>query len=729
MARSFPFIHQYDSMDCGPACLCMISQYHGKTQSLSNIRNQTFQGKQGVSLFGISQTAEGLGFRSTAARIHTQHMQQIALPCLVHWNQNHFVVVFGIKRRKKTTTYQIADPAKGLLEVDEPLFEQHWISSVNEGKPAGIVLILEPTPDFYQQPDSGKTTRNPIYFYKYLKPYTKYVRQLMYGLTAGSVIQLCLPFLTQSIVDQGISNNNLSFIHLVLIAQLVFIISSGSVQFIRGWILLHIGSRINIALLSDFLIKLMGLPMRYFDSKQTGDLLQRVHDHQRIEDFLTNSSLNTLFSMVNVVLFGIVLWMFNASIFALFFAGSLVYIAWIQLFMKERKNIDVQLFGRSAEHQSKLVQLVTGMQEIKLHACEKQKRWEWESVQAALFQLQLKNLAIKQYQDSGAILINQAKNIGITALAASLVIQGEMTLGMMLSVQYIIGQLNAPIDQLIHFMRSLQDARLSMDRLTEIHQQPDEESTTDGKKAFDALRSDIQFHRVHFSYDGAHTVLHDINFHIPKGKQTAIVGMSGSGKTTLIKLLLAYYPLVEGQILLNGQKLQDWQYRSWRQQCGIVTQDGFMFSDSIANNIAPGVEHIDPERLQHAAELANMHQFISELPLGYNTKVGSEGLGLSQGQKQRLLIARAVYKRPEILILDEATNSLDANNERSIMENLLHFFKGKTILLVAHRLSTVVQADQIIVLKQGRVEESGTHHELLTHKGCYYQLVKNQLNI
>jgi ATP-binding cassette subfamily B protein len=723
----------------------MIAAHYGRRYSLEGLREKSHISHEGVSMLGISEAAEKIGFRTMGVHLTFEELTKAPLPCIVHWNQNHFVVVYKIFKRRAcshcrdgarsvsiTTRLHVADPAGGKIKYTKEEFCRCWLSTKKEGKDEGVALLLEPTPDFYAAEDEKINRKGFSFLFSYLKPYKKLIFQLFLGLLFGSLLQLIFPFLTQSVVDVGINNRNIGFVYLVLIAQLMLTLSSSAVEFIRGWILLHLGTRINIALISDFLIKLMRLPINYFDTKMTGDIIQRIGDHTRIQNFLTNSSLSILFSMFNILIFGIVLCLYSLTIFGIFLLGSALYFCWVWIFMKRRAELDHKQFAQQSANQSSVIQLVTGMQEIKLNACEQQKRWEWERIQARLFKLRIKGLALGQYQDSGAILINQTKNILITVLVAKLVIDGQMTLGMMLSVQYIIGQLNSPVDQLIGFLRSTQDAKLSLERLSEIHGKDDEEQTDENKIREIPENRNLLLENVNFSYDKTtvgEPVLKNINLTISANKQTAIVGTSGSGKTTLVKLLLGFYPLDKGAIKLGNNRLDTYSIREWRKRCGVVMQDGFIFSDTIARNIAPGVEHIDKEKLLHAVRVANIREFIESLPLAYNTKIGSEGHGLSQGQKQRILIARAVYKDPEFVFFDEATNALDANNERTIMENLSGFFEGKTVVIVAHRLSTVRHADRIIVLEKGEIAELGTHEELIEKRGAYYCLVKNQLEL
>lgn len=731
--NSFPHYLQHDAMDCGPTCLRMIAKYYGKTYSLQTLREHSFITREGVSMLGISDAAEFIGFRTSGVRISLQQLvEDMPLPCILHWNQNHFVVCYGIKKKKDGYRFSIADPARQLVTYHEEEFKKCWLATKVEGEEKGTALALEPGPEFYEredEQDSGR--RNLRFFLKYLSPYKKQVVQLVFGMVAASLLQLIFPFLTQSLVDVGIRDGNLSFITLILIAQLVIAVSQLSVEFIRSWILLHMNTRINISLISDFLAKLMKLPLHYFDTKMIGDIMQRIGDHNRIESFLTGSSITTLFSFINFFIFSFVLAYYDLGILAIFLVGNALYVGWILAFMKYRRELDIRRFAQAAGEQSSLIQLVTAMQEIKLNNCEKQKRWQWERIQVKLFKISVKGLAVGQAQQVGSIFFNQTTNIIISFIAAKSVVEGNMTLGMMMSLTYIIGQLSGPVSSFIGFAQQLQDAKISLERLNEIHGQADEEQDIQSKLTVFPEKHTVKIENLSFSYDGADRdyVLNNVNLIIPEHKVTAIVGASGSGKTTLIKLMLGFYVPNKGDIKIGETPLGIINPHLWRARTGSVMQDGFIFSDTIANNIAVGEDRIDLERLQHAVTVANIRDFIDSLPLGYNTKIGMEGNGISQGQRQRLLIARAVYKNPEFLFFDEATNALDANNEKEIMEHLDTFYQGKTVVVVAHRLSTVKNADKIVVLDKGAIAEEGTHRELTEKRGLYYQLVKNQLEL
>lgn len=729
MKRIFPHYHQLDSVDCGPTCLRMIAKYYGRTYSVQYLREQAFISREGVSMLGISDAAELIGFRTMGVRITLEQLRtEVPMPCILHWNQQHFVVCYKIKNGK----YYIADPANKKVSYDEKELERCWCSTLVEGRDTGAALLLEPGPDFYDRGEvEERKDRKFSFFFRYLTPYKRELFQLVLGMLTVSILQLIMPFLTQSLVDTGIRDSNQSFITLILIAQLVIFIARLSVDFIRSWILLHVNTRINIALISDFLAKLMRLPLHFFDTKKVGDIMQRIGDHNRIESFMTGTSISTLFSFVNFIVFGFVLAYYDLTILGLFLLGNGLYVAWVLAFMRYRRELDIKRFAQASSEQSNLFQLVTGMQEIKLNNCETEKRWEWERIQVKLFKISIKGLALGQYQQLGSVFFNQTTNILISFTAARAVVSGEMTLGMMMSLTYIVGQLTAPIEQFIGFARSFQDAKISLERLGEIHQREDEEQTLALKVNALPENRALQIEDVSFSYDGADRdyVLEHINLTIPQHKVTAIVGASGSGKTTLIKLLLGFYEPNKGNIKIGDLSLKNMNPHVWRACTGCVMQDGFIFSDSIAKNIAIGAEVIDKERLLHAVTVANIRDFIDSLPLGYNTKIGMEGNGVSQGQRQRILIARAVYKNPEFIFLDEATNALDANNEREIMEHLHQFYKGRTVVVVAHRLSTVRDADNIVVLDKGQVVEEGTHEELTARRGVYYKLVKNQLEL
>lgn len=736
----FTYYKQLDAMDCGPTCLRMVAKYYGKKFSVQQLREQSYIKRTGVNLLGLSEAAEQIGLRATAVRTSFEKLvTQTKCPCILHWNQIHFVVLYKIEKKKhwlkstgQRTEYimHIADPAYGLVKYAEEEFKKCWISTRQGGLEKGIAMLIEPTPQFYETEPIQYKKMTLWYLLKYLHPYKRLIAQLFLGLVVGSLLQLVVPFLTQAMVDQGIGKMNLNFIQLILIAQLVLVFSRSLVEIIRRWILLHISTRVNVSLISDFLVKLMKLPMRFFDSKQAGDLIRRIDDHKRIEYFLTQAVLNSLFSILTILVFSIVLAIYDLKIFSIFLVGSALYIIWVTLFMKRRADLDYKNFSQMAANQNNLIQLIYGMQEIKLTGCEQQKRWEWEGIQAALFRISVKSLALGQWQQTGALLINEVKNILITIISATAVLDGQISLGAMLSIQYIIGQMHGPVEQMVFFMQQAQDARLSLDRLGEIHGKDDEEKVGEALTDIPANQA-LHLDDINFTYGSAKSklVIENLSLDIPQGKTTAIVGLSGSGKTTLIKLMLGFYPPTQGDVKVGNTSLDQISFKEWRKHCGVVMQEGYIFNDTIANNIAPGSSIVDKERLLYAVKMANIESFIDSLPLKYNTMIGNTGNGLSQGQKQRLLIARAIYKNPEYIFFDEATNALDANNEKIIMQNLNMFFKGKTVIVVAHRLSTVKNADQIVVLKNGKIIEKGNHKELIQKQGDYYDLVKDQLEL
>jgi len=673
---AFPHFRQLDEMDCGPTCVRIIAEHYGKSYSLQYLRERSFVDREGVSVEGICEAAESIGMSTLAIKVafESENEEEVSLevaplPCIVHWKQVHFLVVYKIT---KNYVY-VSDPGKELLKIKKSVFKKAWLND----KDSGVAILLEPTPDFYAQEGEVIEKTGLGFLFKYLRPYKKLMLQLFVGLLFGSMLQLIFPFLTQSIVDVGIENQNINFIYLILAAQLILFLSQASVGIIQSWILLHIGTRVNVALLSDFLFKLMKLPIAFFDSKMVGDLLQRINDHKRIELFLTGSTLSAIFSFFNLIIFGFVLFFYSLSIFSIFLVGSVLYILWVFIFMKKRRTVDYQRFEQLSANQSKIIELINGMQEIKLQNSERKRRWEWTEIQAKLFRANIRSLAITQYQDTGTGVINQLKDILISFIAAKSVIDGTMSLGMMLAVQYIVGQLNAPLIQMVNFIRSSQDAALSLERLGEIHSKEDEEKPSEGQIEILPETADIVFENVHFQYNKlSDMVLKDINLTIPKGKMTAIVGTSGSGKTTLVKLILGFYEPTQGNIRVGGLLLKNFKKKIWRQKCGAVMQDGYIFSDTIANNIAESEDTVDKPKLLQSVQIANVQEFIETMPLGYNTKIGRQGNGISQGQRQRLLIARAVYKNPDYLFFDEATNALDTKNERKITENLEEFFEG-----------------------------------------------------
>ena len=752
------FYRQLDFMDCGPTCMKMVAAHYGKDYPLDYLRANTFITRSGVSLLNLSDVAEKIGFRTLKVKLdYDTLIQEAPLPCILHWNQEHYVVLYSVKKNPLRLLSKsvgehlvVADPGSGVVTIDKETFLKCWMGGHKQAK--GIALIMEPTPEFYRQEEHQKESRTGFKFLlNYLYPYKSYLFQLFLGMLFGSIVSMIFPFLTQSLVDFGVHRHNLDFIHLVLVAQLFLFLGNITIDMIRNWILLHINARLSVSIISNFLIKLMKLPISFFESKNIGDITQRINDHHRIENFLTGSTLSTCFSILNLIVYSIVLGSYGFNLLLIFLIGGVLSIAWVFIFLSRRKNLDYVRFQRQRENQSSIYELVVGMQEIKLNNAEKARRWEWERIQAKLFRVNIKSLSLEQYQEIGSSFITQLKNILITYFAATQVIENQITLGAMLSITYIVGQMNGPLSQIISFMKTIQDAKLSLDRLGEIHDRPNEELDEEvslGRKMFlsptDEAKEGIKLnglisnfsegitlHNVSFRYGGNNSplVLKNINMHIPKGKVTAIVGSSGSGKSTLLKLLLKFYPPTEGDIHINGTNFEDLSSKEWRNQCGTVMQDGFIFSDTIAHNIAVDGQKIDEERLLDAVRTANLQDYVRKIPLGFSTRIGNTGSGLSGGQRQRMFIARAVYKNPGFIFFDEATSALDANNERVIMENLDRFFDGRTVLIIAHRLSTVKNADQIIVLENGEIKECGNHKQLTARKGLYFELVKNQLEL
>lgn len=725
---SFPITFQHDSMQCGIACLQMICKHFGREYSLDFLSKLCFATNEGVSLLGIDDAANKLGLKTLCVKASMDELDKISLPAILHWNQKHFVVLYKIKKGRK---YYIADPGKGLTAYTNEEMREYWLSTNSKG----VAMMLEPTPHFYDTKNASGVGEKEIhsfrFLYGYVRRYYKYFGMIAVGLALGSIIQLVLPFLTQAIVDKGINHQDLNIILLILFGQLMLTISRTFIDFLRRWILLRISMKINISLISDFFIKLLKLPMSFFDTKLLGDLMQRMNDHGRVNNFLTQNVLNIVFSLLTLIVFSVVLVIYDKFVFLVFLIGSMLYGGWIALFLKRRKVIDYELFEQQAINNNRTYEFITSMQEIKLQDCEQRKRQEWEHIQKNLFKIQQKSLRLQQQEEAGGIFINELKNIAITVMSAAAVIEGNMTLGMMLAVQYIIGQLCSPVEQLMDFFYSLQDVKISLERINEIHSMEDENGKAGLLTSIKQKSKGINIQNVIFKYNPhvlTKTIDH-VDIQIPQGKVTAIVGASGSGKTTLIKLILGYYSVIEGRICIGSTNINDVNKQWWRRQCGVVMQDGVIFSESIARNIAVDDAEIDQVRLLEAAKISRIFDYIMGLPLKFDTKIGRDGIGLSQGQKQRILIARAVYKNPEYIFLDEATNSLDANNERKIVENLDRFYKGKTVVIVAHRLSTVKNADQIVVIDHGKVVETGTHDTLTLKRGAYFQLVKNQLEL
>ena len=729
------FFPQHDQMDCGPSCLAMIASEYGKNYSLQYLRDNSFLTREGVSLLGLTEASKKIGFETLSAKLTIEKLieEKQTLPCILHWNQNHFVVLKKITRNifTKKLFFHLADPSHGLIKLDEIKFKKSWIVDDNKG----VSLFLEPTNDFYKKTPPVNNTVTIKYLFTYLKPYTNKLSIMFLLLLFGSLLTLILPFLTQNLIDNGINTKNVNNITIILFAQLSVFLGAIIFEIIRNWLMLYIGTKISISIISDFLSKLLKLPIKYFDTKLVGDFNQRIQDNERIENFLTSQSLLTLFSIITFSVFFGVLWYYDFKILLIYLLLTLLAIAWSIFWLNKRYILDYFKFKHRSENQESIYEMLNGVTEMKLNQFENLKRKNWEKIQENLFKINIRVLKIDQIQISGFEFINQVKNILVTFVAATFVIKGKMTLGELLSVSYIVGQMNSPVNQLVNFFRSLQEAKLSLERLNEVQNHPTEEQNSNQKTILisdnRSQNSEIKFNNISFQYEGPKSqyVLKDINFTIPNGKITAIVGASGSGKTTLMKLLLKFYEPTQGELFFNSLNINNISPKNLRENCGVVMQDGFIFSDTIERNIATGDENINKEKLQNAVKIANIEEFVNSLPLGYNTKIGASGNGISGGQKQRILIARAVYKNPHYIFFDEATSALDAENEKIIHDNLQQFFKGKTVLIIAHRLSTVKNADQIIVIKNGEIAEIGNHQQLVQNKADYFNLVKNQLEL
>lgn len=729
------FQHQHDQMDCGPACLAMITSFFGKHYSLQTLRDKCFISREGVSLLGISQAAKDIGLMNMAIELKPEQLDNNMLPCILYWNQKHFVVLKNIRSNpwNKKKKFKIADPGHGFISLSEEKLKQSWLS----GAEKGIALLFQPGEEFYYKNPEEPTELGISYVLKYLKPHRKKILWIFLMLFLGTLTTLALPILTKMLIDEGVSKKDIGIIGYILAAQMAFFVGNLIFGIIRNWITLIMGTKINIEIISDFLRKLFNLPIKFFDTKMRGDFNQRIQDHERIETFLTSQSLTTIFSVITFSVFFIVLLFYNFQILFLFIILTMVSILWSLYWMRKRKILDYLKFDIKSQNQDSIYEMIDGIGEMKLNQFEDYKRENWEDIQKKLFKINMRTLKLEQIQYSGFEFINQGKNILVTFFSAIFVIHGGLTLGELLSISYIIGMMNSPVYQLISFFRSFQDARLSLSRLNEVQNHHEEDDISQNKVLNDGsinnkiINSGIQLKKISFQYEGPNSpwALQDIDLSIPHGKITAIVGASGSGKTTLLKLLLKFYEPTRGTLLYDSKDILTLSSKNLRQNIGTVMQEGYIFSDSIERNIIAGDKVCDKTKLMNAIQTANISEYIENLPLGFETKIGSSGTQMSGGQKQRLLIARAVYKNPRYIFFDEATSALDAENEKIIHGNLNNFFKGKTVLIIAHRLSTVKNADQIVVMKSGRIVEIGCHRELIDKKGEYFELIKNQLEL
>ena len=728
---SFRQVFQTDSMDCGAACLCMIARHYGKKYSMRFFRENAHISREGISMLGLSMAAEKVGFRTLSAKITVEQLaEQIALPCILHWDGRHYVVCHRVSGKGSDRVFHICDPAIGKIRVRGDELRSHWLSGHLGEEEVGLAMQLEPAPDFREkQPEDPADGFGLLFFSRYILPHKWQLAGLLFGALVVMTMGYFLPFISQSVVDIGILGRNMDFIVLMMAMQLMISFSQTTVMFMQGWVSLHVNTVINVRLISDYLGKLARMPLPFFEVRTLGDILQRIGDHDRIKSFLMNDLTDIVFATVTFVTFSVVLGIYNWRILAIFLLGNTAYALWVVSFMHYRRELDNRVFQQSATLQNNMVQFIRGMQEIKLNNLEERKCREWESLQAGLYRLGRRGLMIGQVQQAGLLVFSTTTGIAISYMTARRVVDGEMTLGMMTSLSFILGQVSGPIGSFIGFIQRYQDARISLERLGDIHARKEggmDEGT--GRNGMPTGK-DIRFRNVSFSYNGMDRdmVLKDISFTIPQGHVTAIVGRSGCGKTTLMKLMQGFYQPVHGTVEVGGTPLPDISLREWRTHLGAVMQDGYIFSDSIAGNVAVD-EDADMARVEDALEAVNMKGFVHSLPNGTDTKIGEDGLQLSQGQRQRILLARVIYKRPEYIFLDEATNSLDTKNENDIMAYIKKNLKGHTVIIVAHRLSTIRDADSIVVLENGRVAEQGVHSQLLCNKGIYYQLVQAQLD-
>ena len=724
-SNAFPFFHQLETEDCGPACLKMIASYYGSEVSLVELREKCHLTRSGVSMAGIHDAAENIGLKAMGVRISWKLLRdEVPLPCIVHWKGNHFVVVYDIKEKKNSFRVLVADPAIGLLEYKESDFLRCWCA--RERGETGAALLLEPTPNLRKGKEEKKST-SFLHILSLLKPHGSKMVGILGTMLLATLLSMLLPFLTQAVVDKGIGTKDLSLVGLLLIGQFALVLGMTANQFIRSRLVLKTSYLTGISIITAFLDKLMNLPLTFFESRRVGDIMQRITDCNRIQSYFTGTLISMLVSILSLIVYSVVMGRYNLGILGIFVVGAMLYILWVFLFMERRKELDYKRFQVSSVQQSNIVEMISGMGEVKLNNCGRKMRKKWADVQFQLMDVSMKGLYLAQIQEIGGVFIDQTKNLLITYLAARSVIQGNMTLGMMMAVQYIMGQLNAPIHQILAFLQNTQDAVLSHKRIGEIYEMENEEPDNQKLLTVVPANASLSLSDMCFRYAGADSDLfHKINLTIPAGKTTALVGASGSGKTTLLKLLMGFYRPNSGKIYLGEHPLSDYSVSAWRACCGSVMQEGFLFDTTTGENIALSDIVPDMDRIRQSAFTARIQDWIESLPKGYDTVIGANGSGLSTGQKQRILIARAAYKNAQYLFLDEATNSLDAENEASIMNNLNSIFKGKTVIIAAHRLSTIRNADNIIVLDKGDIVESGTHQSLLERKGKYYELVQKQ---